>query len=409
VNHTRKLFISAAAVLACTGIAGAASANDPHEVALSAVADVRASVAQITAIEDGSAVGHPAYLRAAHRALNALVGRGDREYDAAAGDPGDGVGAIGNVDRLLDRNRTARWTNAVQGAKANLLAAVQNLHDALHEKEMEDYQGDLTQALANLSLASGRPDREGALGGIAGALGTTSLGVPSGVAEVSGCAAASRAPAYGVVDGRLVYVALPRGGATTSVPENMSVSRVAVDHDKLVLYTAAGASMPPCAAVSRAEAPHRTRNVAHTDILQRVRDVVVAGGSAPAVPYTAAQAKAGAKVYATSCIQCHGANLQGTAAPGVAGKEFLKTAQGNKWTLSSVRTLVFENMPLNDPGSLTPTQYAQVMAFLLASNCYPAGTHPFPEKDDPSFAKVAIQPLTGVKADNAQYGTCTPK
>ena len=39
----------------------------------------------------------------AHRALNALVGRGDREYDAAAGDPGDGVGAIGHIDRLLDR------------------------------------------------------------------------------------------------------------------------------------------------------------------------------------------------------------------------------------------------------------------------------------------------------------------
>ncbi|HTJ25877.1 MAG TPA: c-type cytochrome [Candidatus Limnocylindria bacterium] len=410
MKQTRKLVITAAAVLACTGIAGAASATDQHGVALAALADVRASVSQITAIEDGYAVGHPTYLRAAHRALNALVGRGDHEYDAAAGDPGDGVGAIGHVDRLLDRNGTTRWTNAVQGAKANLLAAVQNLHDALHEKEMEDYEGDLTQALANLSLATGRPDREGALGGIAGALGTTSLGVPSGVAMVSGCSTASRAPAYGVVDGRLVYVALPRASGMTSVPDDVSVSRVAVDHDKLVLYTAAGASASPCAAVSHAKVPHRTRNVAHTDVLQRVRDVVVAAGSsAPAAPYTTAQAKAGAKVYATSCIQCHGANLQGTAAPGVAGKEFLTTAKGNKWTLSSVRTLVFENMPLNDPGSLTPTQYAQVMAYLLASNCYPAGSQPFPEKDNPAFAKVAIQPLTGVKPDNAQYGTCTPK
>jgi polar amino acid transport system substrate-binding protein len=407
--NTRNLFITAAAVLACTGVSGATSANDQHQLALAALVDMRAAVTQITTIEDGYAVGHPTYLRAAHRALNALVGRGDREYDASAGDPGDGVGALGNVDRLLDRSATYRWTSTVQGAKANLLAAAQNLHNALHEKEMEDYQGDLTQALANLSLATGRPDREGALGGIAGALGTTALGVPPGVAQVSGCAAASHTPSYGVVDGRLVYVALPRRSGVTSVPDDVSVSRVAVEGDKVVLYTAAGATMPACAAVSHAGFPRRTREVAHTDVLQRVRDVAAAGGNAPAAPYTAAQAHAGAKVYAASCIQCHGANLQGTAAPGVAGKTFLTTAKGNKWTLASVRTLVFENMPLNDPGSLTPTQYANVMAYLLASNCYPAGTKPFPEKDDPSFGKVLIQPVSGAHPTNPQLGTCSVK
>jgi polar amino acid transport system substrate-binding protein len=403
-------YAAAAAVLACTGVAGAAPSNDQHQAALAALADVHASVAQITAIEDGYAVGHPTYLRAAHRALNALVGRGDAEYDAKAGDPGDGVGAIGHVDHLLDRNGTSRWTIAVEGAKANLLAAAQNLHDSLHEKEMEDYQNDLTQAIGNLNLATGRPDREGALGGIAGALGTTTLGVPNGVAEVSGCSVGGRAPAYGVVDGRLVYVALPRGASATSVPDDVSVSRVAVDKDKVVLYTAAAATTSPCAAVSRAKTPKRMRNISHNDVLQRVRDVVIGvGSSAPAVPYTSAQAKAGAKVYTTSCIQCHGANLQGTAAPGVAGTAFLTTAKSNKWTLSSVRTLVFENMPLNDPGSLTPTQYADVMAYLLASSCYPAGTKPFPTNDDPSFAKVPMGPLTGVHPTNASFGTCTPK
>ncbi len=395
--RAKSLALAAIVVLACSGVSTPSSVGDDRQLALHALANVRAAVAEIVQIEDGYATGHQAYLRAAHRTLNAIVGRGDREYDKAAGDPGDGIGAVGYVDRLLDRRETSRWTTTIEGAKANLLAAAQNVHDALHEKEMENYQGDLTLALSNLSLAVGRPDREGVLGGIAGALGTTSLGVPAHVAQVSGCASAGRAPSYGVADGRLVYVALPLKAGATAVPDNLSVSRVVVDHGTIVLYT-------PVIAPARACAP-----VARTSLRQQTRAVVVAAASSANPPYTTAQARAGAKVYQASCVQCHGANLQGTAAPAVAGKAFVTAAKGNKWTLEDVRTLVVQNMPANNPGSLSPTQYAQVMAFLLAANCYPPGSKPFPQNDDPSFAKIPIQPLPGAHPTNSQLGTCTVK
>jgi polar amino acid transport system substrate-binding protein len=50
-----------------------------------------------------------------------------------------------------------------------------------------------------------------------------------------------------------------------------------------------------------------------------------------------------------------------------------------------------------------------VMAFLLASNCYPAGSKPFPSKDDPSLAKVKLGPVPGAKPANPQLGTCGVK
>lgn len=395
----RSIGLLAAAIFSCTGIAASNAASDEHQLALAALADVRATVAEITAIENGNAVGHPSYLRAAHRALNAIVGRGDGDYDAKAGDPGDGIGAIGNVDRLLDRRGTTRWTMTIQGAKANLLAAAQNVHDALREKEMESYQADLTQALANLSLAVGRPDREGVLGGIAGAMGTTALGVPAGVSQVSGCATARNAPAYGVADGRLLYVALPQQTAAKKIPENVSVSRVVVERGMVILYTPAGLSSPACSAVASTRV--RTRDVV------RARVVVAAAGG-PTAPFTLAQARAGKKVYAAACVQCHGANLQGSAGPAFAGTEFLRTAKTNKWSLEDLRTLVFDNMPLNNPGSLKPTEYANVMAFLLAANCYPPGKKPFPTNDDPSFAKIKLQPPSGVHPTGPN-GTCPVK
>src|ERR1700737_5537551 len=154
----RTLALGVAAVFA---FGGAGPASDDHASALAALADVRASVAEIVHIENGYAVGHGAYLRAAHRALNALVGRRDDGYAAKYGDPGDGVGTLGHLDRMLDQTGSALWTPAVQGAKANVLAAAENLQSSLTEKQMEDYQADLTHALANLALVVGRPSESG--------------------------------------------------------------------------------------------------------------------------------------------------------------------------------------------------------------------------------------------------------
>ncbi|MBD5635800.1 MAG: cytochrome c, partial [Candidatus Eremiobacteraeota bacterium] len=140
---------------------------------------------------------------------------------------------------------------------------------------------------------------------------------------------------------------------------------------------------------------------------ERTRDVVAAAHAAPAL-YTVPQAHAGAAVYRQYCIQCHGADLQGTAGPAVAGTEFLNSAKGNRWSMSDLRTTVVENMPFSNPGSLTQKQYADVMAFLLASNCYPAGTTPFPTANRPAYAHLKIGPQAGAKPV-AKTGVCALK
>ncbi len=391
MRATRTLIAGLAFVLAFMWSAGAQPARNDHGDAIAAMGDIHAVVGEIVHIEDGSAIGRTAYVRAAHRALNALVGRADNGYVGSYGDPGDGIGALGHVDHMLDQIATLRWTPAVEGAKANVLAAAQNLQDAIGEHEMDEYEIDLTRALANLALVVGRPSQEGVLGGLSGALAHTDLAVPAGAERVSGCGLPARLPAYGVAGGRLLYVALPRSAAASGIPAGLDIHQVVVRGNDVVLFTRDGAGSMACRTASRRE---RTADVTHRAL--------------PAL-YTTAQAHAGAVVYAGHCLQCHGANLQGTAGPAVAGTEFLKTAQYDGWTLHDVRTTVFENMPFSDPGSLTPKQYADVTAFLLASSCFPAGAKPFPQADQASLSSIKLAPLRGVKPTNAKLGTCSVK
>jgi mono/diheme cytochrome c family protein len=387
----RTIALFLAAVFALTGATTAAPVPDSHADALAALADVRATVREIVHVEDGYAVGHASYLRAAHRAMNALVGRRDDGYVAAAGDPGDGVGALGHLDRMLDQTASYVWTPAVQGAKANVLAAAADIQDALGDKEMEDYETDLTRTLANLALVVGHSSEDGVLGGLRGALGNTTLGVPSGAVTVSGCGTPTRFPSYGVVAGRLAYVAVPQRAAATSIPDGLNIRRIVVRSDGVLLYT-----RDESATAALCRQPSR---------LQRTRAVVAVTASLTP-PFTLNQAHAGLAVYLKYCLQCHGADLQGTAGPAVAGKEFLTTAKSDSWHLSDMRTTVFENMPFSNPGSLTPLQYANVMAFLLASSCYPAGKAPFPTADSPRFAKIKLGPIPGAKPTNPKLGTC---
>jgi len=355
-------------VFALNATANAKSSRDDHGDAIAALAGLQSAVAEIVHIEDSYAVGRTAYRNAARPARGAVSGALDR------------------VNHLLDQVATPPWQPAVEGTKVNLLEAQENLNDALGERELDDYRFDLTRALASLALAIGRPSQDGVLGGLSGALANTELAVPAGAVRVAGCGVPARAPAYGINAGALVYVALPRAAAAARVPANLAIRSVAVRGDEIVLYTAHAATCK----------------------LQRAHDVAAA---TPAMPmlYTAAQAHAGKIVYVRHCLQCHGTDLQGTAGPAVAGTDFLKTAKFDGWTLRDVRTTVFENMPFSDPGSLSAQQYADVMAFLLASSCYPAGTKPFPQSDQASFASIKLGPMSGVRATNPKNGTCAVK
>jgi mono/diheme cytochrome c family protein len=92
--------------------------------------------------------------------------------------------------------------------------------------------------------------------------------------------------------------------------------------------------------------------------------------------YTAEQAKRGAALYKTHCAACHGEALQGAeAAPALVGDTFNGTWEGV--TLGELFDRARTTMPQNAPGSLSRTQHADILAFILQTGKFPAGDKPF--------------------------------
>ena len=385
--------------LACALFAPAAIAAgaEPHAETLAALSDARAAMAEIVQAEDRIVNSPNPYRRAARRAINAIVGQGDPLFDKASGNPGDAAGALAHIDFLLDRRDSPPWVDALHGAQVNLRAALARLRDALEARELEDYEFDVTKALLNLQAAVGRPTRADVFGGLTGALATTTLGVPAGAREVSACAPVVDAPAWGVKNGYLAFVSLPAAAGTAGLPEDFGSRDIAVQGDRLIVRTAAAGIVAALCG---------KRSAAANDPPADPPAASSADDPPPPALYTRAQAKAGRRVFVQHCVKCHGKNLQGTLGPAIAGTSFLQTAQKNHWSLYIIRYLVVNNMPLHSPGSLSKEQYANVLAYLLASSCYPAGDKPFPQQDAAALKNVELQPLAGAHPDNRKLGTC---
>ena len=121
--------------------------------------------------------------------------------------------------------------------------------------------------------------------------------------------------------------------------------------------------------------------------------------------YTEAQADVGKQVYAQHCAVCHGDQLQGKSAPAIAGTAFLKKADLLGWSVADLRTIVVTQMPRDNPGSLSPDQYAAVLAYLLGKDCYPAGQDKFPTKATDAIDNAKLQPVNA-SDKNQSTGTC---
>jgi mono/diheme cytochrome c family protein len=97
--------------------------------------------------------------------------------------------------------------------------------------------------------------------------------------------------------------------------------------------------------------------------------------------YTAEQATKGDTVYKDQCAACHGDNLEGSGPmPPLAGKDFLTNWQGK--TVADLFEKTQTSMPATSPGTLTPEQTAELMAYMLSASKYPAGMTPIPDKMD---------------------------
>lgn len=89
----------------------------------------------------------------------------------------------------------------------------------------------------------------------------------------------------------------------------------------------------------------------------------IAQAKAPASLYTEAQAQAGAALYTQNCAMCHD-----DATPGQT-----LVRPGTSPTIGGIFTIMTTNMPLNEPGQLSHSQYENIMAYALQQNGYPAG------------------------------------
>jgi mono/diheme cytochrome c family protein len=89
--------------------------------------------------------------------------------------------------------------------------------------------------------------------------------------------------------------------------------------------------------------------------------------------YTEGQAARGADGFAAACASCHGALLTGTGeAPALQGAQFVSDFDGE--TVGDLFDRIRTSMPQDRPASLPREQYADILAFILKANAFPAGT-----------------------------------
>lgn len=102
--------------------------------------------------------------------------------------------------------------------------------------------------------------------------------------------------------------------------------------------------------------------------------------------FTADQAAAGETAYRTQCAVCHGENLSdGEFGPPLSGSAFRGNWSGV--TLDELFNYAADNMPPNNPGSLSSETVAQLVSYILEANGLSATTRDL--ADDPEL-------LTGV-------------
>jgi S-disulfanyl-L-cysteine oxidoreductase SoxD len=107
--------------------------------------------------------------------------------------------------------------------------------------------------------------------------------------------------------------------------------------------------------------------------------------------YTSAQATRGDALYGQDCALCHGKDLKGTGeVPPLSGGDF--TGQWVGQTVADLFNMIQTTMPADQPGKLTRQQAADVLAFILSSNKFPAGNTELPTDED-SQKKIRIAPV----------------
>jgi PQQ-dependent dehydrogenase (methanol/ethanol family) len=122
--------------------------------------------------------------------------------------------------------------------------------------------------------------------------------------------------------------------------------------------------------------------------------------------FTAAQAAMGKDAYTRNCSSCHGRNVDdGEFAPPLKGVEFRQRWGGK--ALDVLFTDMATRMPTGAPGSLGDATYAQVLAYLLQENGFPAGDAPL-STDSQRLSKVMLPSFAGGPGGGLTAGVSLP-
>ncbi len=105
--------------------------------------------------------------------------------------------------------------------------------------------------------------------------------------------------------------------------------------------------------------------------------------------YSDAQAERGRQLYIDTCSACHGQALEGAdEAPALTGSTF--TANWDGLSVGDLLERIRISMPQDQPGKLTREQYADVVAYLLHENKFPAGKTDLPA-ELPKLKQILIK------------------
>ena len=106
--------------------------------------------------------------------------------------------------------------------------------------------------------------------------------------------------------------------------------------------------------------------------------------------FTEAQATRGQTQFTAHCATCHGDNLGGAdLAPPLAGGGFLSNWTGQ--TAGDLFTRIKTTMPQDNPGGLGSATVADIEAYILSKNGFPAGSTELP-RDASLLGQIKITP-----------------